>query len=302
MKYINFNGNEISKLSLGTVQFGLNYGISNSSGKPKQDEVNDIVGFVTQSGINCFDTAVAYGDSEIVLGKALNQKKSFHIVSKVKSDIFLSDVEKILFRSLDRLGYSKLFGFMLHDGELLFRWRDEYRDKVDRLKKYNLINHFGVSIYTNEEFDLAIENTSIEIIQIPFNLFDQRANNNSWFQKAKEANKLIFIRSVFLQGLFFMEIEKLTGTLMEAKGYLKQMNSMRETLDLSIADFAMAYVESIADDAVVLFGCDSLTQAKENIETYNKLPKLKEEILNNINRAFSNIPENIINPSRWNMQ
>ena len=301
MKTIKFENNLLSKLSFGTVQLGLNYGISNTKGKPTQSTADEIIQYLIKDGINCFDTAVAYGNSEEVLGNALPVQSNVNIISKVKSNLFTSDLEKTLNQSLNRLKTNKLFGLLLHDSELLNDWDNQKDATVSLLKEQGLINHFGVSIYTSEEFDMALENPVIQIIQIPFNLFDQRAVNDKWFIRAKEANKLIFIRSIFLQGLFFVESDQLTGNLIGAVPYLKEMHNLRSGLNLSIAEFTMAYIDSIATDAVILFGCDTLEQAKENVNSYNQLPTIEQETLRKINAIFSDVPEYITNPGQWRL-
>lgn len=301
MKQIEFEGKRLSKLSFGTVQLGLDYGISNTEGKPTQNTANEIISYLVEDGINCFDTAVAYGNSEEVLGYALNGKRDVNLISKVKSDLFTANLERTVISSLKRLQSNKLFGLLLHDSELLSNWNKEYTKIVTLLQKKGLIDYFGVSIYTLEEFNLAIQNPTIRIIQIPFNLFDQRAVNDEWFKKAKEANKLIFIRSIFLQGLFFMNSSELTGNLVEATSYLEEMHVIRTNLNLSVAEFAMAYVNSVASDAVILFGCDTLEQARENVSSFNNLPTIDNEVLNTINAKFSDIPEYIINPGQWSL-
>jgi len=301
MKQIEFEGKKLSKLSFGTVQLGLDYGISNTEGKPTQNTADEIISYLVEDGINCFDTAVAYGNSEEVLGHALNAQSDVNLISKVKSDLFKTNLEKTVISSLKRLQSNKLFSLLLHDSELLSNWNEEYTKIVTLLQKKGLIDYFGVSIYTSEEFDVAIQNPSIRIIQIPFNLFDQRAVNDEWFKKAKEANKLIFIRSIFLQGLFFMNTNELTGNLVEATRYLEEMHNIRTSLNLSIAEFTMAYVDSVASDAVILFGCDTLDQAKENVNSYNNLPIIDNDVLNIINTKFSDIPEYIRNPGQWSL-
>jgi len=301
MKKIEFEDQKLSKLSFGTVQIGLDYGISNTKGKPTQTTANEIISYLIEDGINCFDTAVAYGNSEEVLGHALNAQDNVNIISKVKSELFTTDLEETVTSSLKRLQTNKLFGLLLHDSELLSDWNAQKTATVSLLQEKGLIDYFGVSIYTSEEFDVAIKNPIIRIIQIPFNLFDQRAINDEWFRKAKEANKLIFIRSIFLQGLFFMNADQLTGNLVEAVPYLKEMHAIRTKLDLSIAEFTMAYVDSVATDAVILFGCDTLDQAKENISSYFNLPVINKEVLNKINSKFTNIPEYITNPGHWSL-
>jgi len=299
MKTISYKEQTLSKLSFGTVQLGLDYGVSNTQGKPTQDIADNILNYLVHEGINCFDTAVAYGNSEEVLGSALKDNKDVNIVSKVKTNLFLENLEKSVLESLARLNVDKLFALLLHDSDLLFKWNNSFGKQINSLKKRKLINCFGVSIYTSEEFDMAIDNPSIEVIQIPFNLFDQRAINHQWFERAKKAKKLIFIRSVFLQGLFFLKEQQLSGNIREALPFIQEVHDLRKELKLSIAEFALSYVDSTSPESIILFGCDTLEQAHENINSYNDLPKLDENMLKKINTLFSKVPEYITNPSRW---
>ena len=299
MKQIVFNNKKLSKLSLGTVQFGLDYGISNTKGQPNQEEVNDIIKYVCENGINCFDTAQAYGNSEAVLGKAINNQNDIFIISKLKSEIFINEATSNVSKSLNHLSINCLYGLLLHDSELLYNWKNEYTLLVNNLIKENKIKYFGVSIYTNEDFELAVDNPSIKFIQIPFNIFDQRAISENWLEKAKQNNKLIFIRSVFLQGLFFMDVNKLPDNLCNAKKYLIKFNEYCYKLNISKSQLALNFVDTVAQDSILLFGCDNIEQAKENIESYNNLELLNTSIIEDIIKDFNNIDENIYNPTKW---
>ncbi len=299
VKFITYRGDTLSKLSLGTVQFGLDYGIANRNGQPNQESVNEIIEYVYKSGINCFDTAQAYGNAEEVLGEALKDKSELFIISKLKSDIFKKDANKSVELSLKNLNLSSLYALLLHDGELLSNWSEEYTVAVEELKKSQKIKYFGVSIYNNQDFELALENRDIEFIQIPFNIFDQRAITKRWLERAKKYNKLIFIRSIFLQGLFFMEDRELPKNLEKAKKPLKIFREYAQNLNMSRAELALSFVDSVATESLLLFGCDNLEQAQENINSYNQLKKLDTEIINEITQSFKNIDEQIYNPTKW---
>ena len=299
MKQIIYNNEKLSKLSLGTVQFGLDYGIANSNGQPTQDEVNLIIDYVSENNINCFDTAQVYGNAEEVLGKSIQNKKNLFVISKLKSNLFVNNVLENVSKSLTNLNTDYLYGLLLHDSELLYDWKEEYTLLVNKLQKLKKIKYFGVSIYTNEDFELAISNPSIQFIQIPFNIFDQRAISENWFEKAKQNNKLIFIRSVFLQGLFFMDVNKLPDNLQNAKKYLIKFNEYCQYLGISKSELALSFVDTIAKSSILLFGCDNISQAKENVESYNKLKKLDNKILENIIQDFKDINENIYSPAQW---
>jgi len=299
MKFIKYNDDKLSKLSLGTVQFGLDYGIANTQGQPSQKDVDNIIQYVYDNDINCFDTAQAYGNSEEVLGKSIHDKKDIFVISKLKSQLFKNDLLENINKSLTNLKINSLYGLLLHDSELLYHWEKEYIAIADSLIEKKIIKYFGVSIYTNEDFELAIENPSIKFIQIPFNIFDQRAISENWFKKAKENNKLIFIRSVFLQGLLLMDIDKVPENLEIAKKYLHMFESYCDRMKISKNELALSFVDTIAKESLILFGCDNLKQAHENIRSFNNLKELDKTIIENIINDFKDMDDKIYNPTKW---
>jgi len=299
MKYITFKNKKISKLSLGTVQFGLDYGIANTSGKPSQQDVTKIIDYVTNNGINCFDTAQGYGNSEKILGDSLPKDKDLFIVSKFKSNLFREDAQAHILTSLKNLNITSLYALLLHDSEILHNWQESDSFIADELIKSSKIKYFGVSIYTSEDFNLAIENDKISFIQIPFNIFDQRAIQYDWFKKAKEKNKLISIRSIYLQGLLLMETNKVPTELQSAKKHLDTLNLFAKELNMTKNELALSFVDTIAQDSLILFGCDNINQAKENINNYRNLKKLDTNTITKIITHFNNIEEDIYNPIRW---
>lgn len=299
MKFIAYNGDKLSKLSLGTVQFGLDYGIANTQGQPSQEDVDKIIDYVYAHEINCFDTAQAYGNSEEVLGKSIDGKKDIFVISKLKSNLFKNDLLENIDKSLKNLKIDSLYGLLLHDSELLYNWKDEYTAIVDKLIENKKIRYFGVSIYTNEDFELAVENPSIKFIQIPFNIFDQRAISLAWFKKAKENNKLIFIRSVFLQGLLLMDINEVPEKLEIAKKYLHIFESYCDKMKISKSELALSFVDTIAKESLILFGCDNINQADENVTSFNNLKELDKSMIESIINDFKDIDDKIYNPTKW---
>ena len=299
MKYINYNGTRISKLSLGTVQFGLDYGIANLCGQPKQEEVNTIIEYATNNGINCFDTAQAYGNSEYVLGKALENKDEKFVISKLKSDCFKKNVFENISISLNNLKIESLFALLLHDCKLLYEWDNKNSMIVDELISSGKIKYFGVSIYSSEDFEFALKNEKIKVIQMPFNLFDQRAYKKNWFEKSRQNNKLIIIRSVYLQGLLLMDNDRLPSNLVSAKKYFDTIDSFTNELKITRNKLALGFVESIAGNSLILFGCDNIKQATENIKCYNSLKLFNYKIMSEILEEFNDIDETIYNPTKW---
>lgn len=305
MKTVNWNNHNISKLCLGTVQFGLDYGVSNRSGQVSQKDVDNILSYVLSKDINCFDTGSMYGNSEEKIGNFLenNNIENLKIISKVKSDFFDIDKDEAMIKINKSLAYLKsstLFALLLHNIDAIQNWDNKSTELINILKKHNKIKYFGVSIYTDEEFNLALKNENVDIIQIPFNLLDQRAIKNGWLKKAKSKNKLIFIRSVYLQGLILMDSKKLPTHLMGAKVFIELIEKICKKLNITKNQLALSFVDSLAKDSILLFGCDNLNQAKENIENYNNLPVISENNLMFLQDYLSVVDESIYNPTKWN--
>ena len=113
--------NKISKLCLGTVQLGLDYGVANREGKPSLEKSLKMLDFAYESGIRWFDTAQAYGNAEEVLGNYLARRDNlseFHIISKLfpkafdkDSECFFKDIEEAVLSSLKKLHVHVLDGF-----------------------------------------------------------------------------------------------------------------------------------------------------------------------------------------------
>src|SRR5690554_5992846 len=73
--------NRQNRLALGTVQFGLPYGVANQSGQVSLEEVGQILESARQAGVRTLDTATAYGESEVILGQ--QDLQEFAVVTKL---------------------------------------------------------------------------------------------------------------------------------------------------------------------------------------------------------------------------
>ncbi|MBL4766387.1 MAG: aldo/keto reductase [Rhodobacteraceae bacterium] len=196
------------KLALGTVQFGMTYGIANRTGQVSQEQIDGILDVARASGIDTIDTAIGYGDSEERLGVA--GVNDFNVVSKLPplpGDV--SDVRAWVYEaiegSLSRLGVDKLHGLMLHRSADYQGHRGaEIFAALNDLKNQARIEKLGISIYAPEELDAVLADYSIDIVQAPFNAIDQRLTRSGWLERLKQRNIEVHTRSAFLQGLLLM--------------------------------------------------------------------------------------------------
>lgn len=280
----------IDKLSIGTAQFGLNYGINNKTGKVSFKEIVNILDYMKSIGIRNIDTARGYGDSEKILGRILKDYFSevdFDITTKIKYDKNLS-VQENLNLSLQRLNQSKITTVLFHS--------------YDDYKLYNSINplenvrKIGVSVYTIEELKEVSDDSLIDVIQIPFNLFDNESVKGQEILYAKSRGKEIQIRSVFLQGLFFMNKNTLPVNIAPLKKYLAKLEELSTKYNISIRDMALKYVFSKSYIDNIIIGIDSLDQLKMNLNTSRH--RINPNLVNDIESLL--IEEiSLIHPVNW---
>lgn len=284
------------KLILGTVQFGLNYGINNLNGKVSLQDSLDILGCAFDNGIKILDSAEVYGNAHQVIGMFHNEnpKKIFKVITKLPNQIN-DDIFQKVDGYLKELNVTQLETLMFHSYKS-YKDNIENFDVLKKLKSDKKIKSLGVSVYTNDEIENVILNQDIDIIQLPFNLFDNVNVRNEILQKAKSKGKIIHTRSALLQGLFFKDINDTNTTVQNLKNELSLLNDISNRDKASISEVALSYCLNQKNIDNVLIGVDSIDQLKDNIETINYTLKQKTvDIINNI--KVKNL--DFLNPSLW---
>lgn len=279
-----------SKISLGTVQFGLKYGINNAKGQTTRDEVSKILNRCKKVGIVHIDTAAAYGSAEDVLGEIMQAEglsNSFRVTTKYKddgiNDLYLSTQE-----SYRKLRVEKLHCQMFHSYQ-------DFKNTEDFIKP-DSVDKIGVSVYTNEELLNAIRDPKICVVQCPFNLLDNHSVRGESLQMAKERGVEVQVRSAFLQGLFFMDRDSLPVTLLDLKGPLEELDRICFENEITMSRLALGYCLSKDYIDKVIIGVDSLEQLNMNIEAIKTpLPKF---ILEEIDKITVSNPK-LLNPTYW---
>ena len=284
----------IEKIMLGTVQFGLNYGIANKSGQVTPEEVQRILKAAYDRGVRYLDTAISYGNSEIVLGQALDAlhlKDKFHIVTKIRplppeklDDAKAEEwIRQSLGESLQRLGIPKLYGCMFHHED-----DAPYLPLLKKLKSEGKIDNFGISL---DSAAFANGDYQCDILQAPCNILDSRFD-----QTAKRVK--FFARSTFLQGLLLMEEEAIPAPLKQFTPQITAFEPLRKKLGLSRFEFYLRYNLSRKENALVLIGVDSLAQLEMNLDAAAKGP-LPPDVLTEIEAHRPANPEALVRPHSW---
>ena len=296
----------MSRISLGTVQFGRNYGISNKLGKPNSETINEILDFSIKNGINTFDTAAGYGDSESILGKFFELKNNvipcittkisrINPIEKNLEQIF-KEMKESLETSKKRLRTENIENYLLHNPDDMNN--EDIIKCLIRLKKENNVKNIGVSTYTKEQVKKFLEIPELDVIEIPFNIFDTKLSKNKLLEEISNERKTIFARSVFLQGLFFLKPNELSPQLNLAREYLQELHNISDEFKISITRLALTFVRDFEEINSLVIGVNNVNQIRMNLELMNS-EKLDDKLKERIFEKFSDIPEKIINPSKW---
>jgi len=293
-------------LVLGTAQLGMNYGLTNKIGKPSLDSVVDIIRTAWNEGIRFYDTAQKYGDSEKNLGYAMSKlglSEEAKIITKLDPALSSSDeklIEDYVSNSLKLLKVPALYSLMLHNPKLIGDLNNGLRLILEKMKESSLVNYLGVSVYTTEDAEDAIYSDVFDIIQIPANVFDGRFSEEGIIENATKKGIRVYMRSIFLQGLIFMNPNNLPDNLNQAKKYIDKLESISTHLGLTRRELALLYVKTKYPYCHILFGAESSDQVAENIQAWKK-PILNKNIIDNIDDISVGIDESIINPSLWKL-
>jgi|TARA_B110000495_G_C23027377_1_gene610813 aryl-alcohol dehydrogenase-like predicted oxidoreductase len=306
MNYHDFKGEKISKLTLGTAQLGMKYGIANQKGNLSIDEANEIIKNAINFGINSFDTAQNYGQSEEILGKFLIdlENENFPIITTKISNIQFNNYSELNFKILNSIKNSqkKFYPndpsiYLLHDVKNIEKDSDEIK-KLQELQKNRKIKWIGISTYTPLDVKKFLEIENLDVIQIPINIFDHRLLNTGLLEELKEQKKLIFARSIYLQGLFYLDLENIPENLSSSKKFLKKLKEIAQMENLTSAELAFQFVKELESISSMIIGVETVEQLKQNIDLLN-MPKMSENCKEEIMKEFNNIQENIINPTLW---
>ena len=304
MQYTQFADLKLSQLMLGTVQFGLNYGIANQSGQPSYETTKDIIRCAYDGGVRCLDTAAIYGTSEEVIGMALAElgiADDMLVTTKVThmpSGLSAKDADKIVYesvtRSLQRLKIETIPICMMHMEE-----NAEYLESLIKLKDIGMVHHIGISVDTPGRTRQIINDGQVEAIQIPTNIMDKRYTGTGTIALAKKQNIAIFIRSIYLQGLVLMDDDSVADDLKDAIPTIRNLRTLARDAGISIAELAMRYVLSLDGMTCALVGVDSVEQMKQNLELFEKGP-LTIDLMDSIASTVPELPEHILVPGTWN--
>lgn len=298
MDFVTVGGKNISRMSLGTVQLGMNYGINNTCGQPDEKQSFSMLSAALENGISSIDTARVYGNSEEVLGRFFSQYEGNlpYITTKIpdvtafEPDQIEREIVRSAETSLEKLGLRKVDNLMLHAAQNLIGYGDRIVPVMESLVKRGLTDTVGVSVYTGEDLDNMLCYDVFTSTQVPMSIFDQRLIQKGYISRLKERGITVFVRSVFMQGLFFMDPERFTDRELidHAAGPILKIREYAEREGMTVAELAIAFIRDLDGVASLVIGADTEEQVRSDIHHFQSR-RISEKTLDDIRKTFENV-------------
>jgi aryl-alcohol dehydrogenase-like predicted oxidoreductase len=284
------------KLALGTVQFGLPYGISNQSGQVSREQASEVISLARLHGIKDLDTAIAYGDAEARLGEI--GVHGFKVVTKLPPlPAGVADAgvwaKAQLAASLQRLGCAGVYGLMLHRSvDLIGPQGPALVQALEAMQAEGLVQKLGISIYAPSELDAVMPLARWGLVQAPFNLVDRRLQTSGWLERLKHLGVEVHTRSAFLQGLLLTRIEALPPKFLPWQALWQRWQAWQTATACSALGACLAFTQSFPEVDRVVTGVDGPAHLRGILAALREpVPPYWPEIACD--------DDQLVNPSRW---
>lgn len=281
------------KIVLGGAQFGKKYGLVEGN-KIKKTELSKIYKIALKFNINLIDTSKNYGDSEKVIGKS--SLKNLKIITKLdlpSKDININDwLNSQILDSLKNINSDNIYGVLVHNvDDILRKNGKEYLKLLSKLKNKKIIKKIGLSVYSPNDLDKIWSLWKPDIVQIPFNILDQRFLDTGWFKKLKRFKVKIFVRSCFLQGLLISDIKQHK----KLKKFCQNIDNFQKWCSVKDINPTKACLHFVKKYKIV----DYLVIGFNNAEQLNEIIKLYNQKTLKIPNKFKSSNLSLIEPRRW---
>lgn len=285
-----------SKLALGTVQFGLDYGVANQGGRVTAEEGQKILSEAWRAGVDTLDTAISYGDSEATLGAI--GVGNWRVVTKLpRMPDCTNDVdgwvEDQIAGSLGRLGIAQLDGLLLHyPAQVLEGAGRRLPGALQKSKARGLVKKIGVSIYSPDELPVLLDALDMSLIQLPLNILDRRFIDSGWLSRISQASVEVHVRSIFLQGLLLLAESTRPGKFDRWQPLWTEWESWLRERELSALEACLNFVLNEKSVSKIVIGVDGVNQIRQILSLPDRnLPKPPD--------FLGLYDEKLINPSNW---
>jgi len=294
------------KLCLGTVQFGMDYGIQGGH-RPSAADAAAIIGEAVSGGVDAIDTAAAYGEAESVVGRFLASRPGVRdglfLVSKFGTDLFcgtaradfggrLADAAR---SSIAKLATDRLDAYICHVATAV---RDDaVIEAMASVKAEGLARKVGFSVYETDEAMAAIDSGAVDFLQVPYSVLDQRMARDGVFDKASARGVEVHARSAFVQGLALMDADAVPDWLYGARRLLRDLEGLCADAGTTRRRLALAFVRRRSGISHLVFGVDDSRQLGEILADFQA--PVADDVLDEAERMFADVDPRLVMPNKW---
>lgn len=301
-------GLKVSEISLGTAEIGLDYGFKGSVhyARPETPESIRLIRTALDRGINLIDTARAYGDSEEVIGLALEGLSSPpHIVSKVllSPDAAREDLPALrqeifgsIETSLRALRLESLDLLLIHNTGVDHAECPRIQTCLEEAQQQGKICFFGASCYGEEAPLAVLRRPSFRALQVPFNLLDQKMNR-AVFPAAAAQGAAIFVRSAYLRGVLTRQVHSAPEQLARLKQAALQALALLGAEVDSLAEAALRFCLSFEAVSSVVIGVKTVAELEANLADASRGPLSSERMSQLKELSFGDDP--LVDTRTW---
>jgi len=292
----------MTRLALGTAQFGTLYGISNLAGQINSKNAKAILELAWANEIKMLDTAIEYGTSEITLGAVGIQ--NFDLVTKLPMipddcDDLNTWFNEEINNSFYRLGIQSAYGLLLHHPEQLLGPRgSQVYEALENLKARKLTRKIGISIYSPDILNLLVHKYKFDIVQAPLNLVDNRLYTSGWLQRLKNDAVEVHTRSVFLQGLLLMPRIDIPEYFSPWASLWNRWEHWLKKSSFNAVQACLGFPFSFPQIDRVIVGVDSVEHLIQISSSLKELVSIDKEI---VYPNIASSDEKLLNPNLWEM-
>lgn len=279
------------RLALGTVQWGMPYGINNQTGQPDRDTVAEILEIARRCGVEWLDTAPAYGDSESVIGATTDHQ--WRVATKVTPDAATGDdLDRSLRRSWSRLGRPPDAVLVHRVGQLA----GPVWERLQQRRELGDVSAIGASAETGDAAWSILESNGVEVAQVPVNLFDRDLVYGGFFDVAAERGITVFARSSYLQGAALMDPDEVPAHLAELVDPLVAVRHWADAHDMSMPAVLVGYVAA-ATGGIPVVGVETTSQVRDAAAAAET--RLSSHQLETLESIVPVLPKRVVTPALW---
>ena len=295
-----WRGERVSRIILGTVQLGMDYGVANVHGQPDPARAREIVRAAWDAGIRHFDTAQAYGTSEAALGRALRElgiAGEARVASKLAMPQDPAEVGASIEKTFERLGVERLWCMMLHHPRHLDEWDGPLGQMLESHRRAGNFEHLGVSLSPLADAPRCLAHPAMEVIQLPCNAWDRRPMCLGVIEEANKTGRLCCVRSIYLQGLLTMPPQAIAARLPAAESASRAWHAFAASKNMSPKELAVRFGMTLA--APLVIGAETPEQITETVALARRGP-LRLETIEELSTAMDPlVTDEILEPWRW---